>query len=354
MVDFLAEDDALNAGRPGSVGQRHSNLVQQNCDFILCLGARLDLGQVAYRLDNFAPSAKRYICEVDPQEIEKLPNSFFSYNVDISLFISQLYPILLEHTREFGNHDSWIRKLHLLKNKYSHRRTFPRHKGEGINLYDFILLLSDALSSHDVLVPGSSGACSEVVMQSFEVKMGQRILNSEGLGPMGFGLPAAIGVSIASGNQRVISIDGDGGFLMNIQELISLRHQQLPLLLFVLNNNGYGSIRATQGSYFAGRYMGIGPESGLGLPQWKQLVMGFGIDIISLSTFEDAMVFFQSWKRYKLPLVVEVQVDMNQVTEPRVATSRSSDGSLITDDMQDMSPKLSAKELLKIQNYLQS
>jgi acetolactate synthase-1/2/3 large subunit len=354
MIDFLAEDDMLNAGRPGSIGQRHSNIVQQNCDFILCLGARLDLGQVAFRIDNFAPKANRYVCEIDSHEIDKLPDSYVSYNVDISQFLSNLYPTLLEKAHEFGNYDSWIEKVRSLKDKYSYRRTFPRSAEVGINLYDFILHLSDALSIDDILVPGSSGACSEVVMQSFEVKKGQRILNSEGLGPMGFGLPAAIGVSIASGNRRVISIDGDGGFLMNIQELVSLHHQQLPLLLFVLNNNGYGSIRATQRSYFAGRYTGISPESGLGLPHWKNLITGFGIDTISLSTLQDMIAFFQSWESRKLPLVVEIQVDTDQATQPRVATNRSLNGELITDDMQDMSPKLSANELSEIQVYLRS
>jgi acetolactate synthase-1/2/3 large subunit len=344
MVDFLAEDDMLNAGRPGSVGQRHSNILQQNCDFILCLGARLDLGQVAYRLDNFAPKANRYICEVDSHEIDKLQDSFVSYNVNVSQFLSKLYPILLENTDEFENHRSWNMKVQSLKHKFSYRQTFPRDKGEGINLYDFILLLSDTLSATDILVPGSSGACSEVVMQSFEVKRGQRILNSEGLGPMGFGLSAAMGVSLASGDRRVISIDGDGGFLMNIQELVSLRHRASPIVVFVLNNKGYGSIRSTQRAYFDGRYMGIDSESGLGLPLWKSLIEGFGINFKSLKTLEDVALFLKKLGDEDLPIIVEIQVDASQTTEPRVATQRLPDGSLLTDDMSDMTPKLSRED----------
>lgn len=352
MIDFLSEQDPLNAGRPGSMGQRHANILQQNSDFILCLGSRLDLGQVAYRLDNFAPAAKRYICEIDSKEVSKLLGHFCAFNMDISDFLDSVEPILGMNLPNFPNRNTWVSKIKVLKDRFSQRKPFPRHTGYGLDLYDFIHLLSENVSSDVIIVPGSSGACSEVVMQSFEVKFGQRVLNSEGLGPMGFGLPAVLGVSIASNRSQIISIDGDGGFLMNIQELISLKHNKIPATIFILNNNGYGSIRSTQKAFFDGRYFGIDPDHGLGLPKWQDMILGFGIDFRSIKSLEELKTFFRHWNKVNSPLIVEIIVQSSQLTGPKVATRRSDDGTLHTDDMEDMSPKLFPDELIKIRNFL--
>jgi acetolactate synthase-1/2/3 large subunit len=354
MIDFLSEQDPLNAGRPGSMGQRHANILQQNSDFILCLGSRLDLGQVAYRLDNFAPAAKRYICEVDSREVSKLLGHFVAFNMDISDFLDSVEPVLFKNLSDFPDRRTWKSKIKTLKDNFSRRKPFPRHTGQGVDLYDFIHLLSKNLSTDHIIVPGSSGACSELVMQSFEVKVGQRVLNSEGLGPMGFGLPAVLGVSIASDRKQVVSIDGDGGFLMNIQELISLKYNNIPATIFILNNNGYGSIRSTQKAYFDGRYLGIDSDHGLGLPNWQEMIMGFEVDFCSLKSLEELETFFENWNNVNDPLVVEIKVTSSQVVEPRVATRRSNDGLLQTDDMEDMSPKLSPDELSEIRNFLLS
>src|SRR5208337_4867887 len=105
----------------------------------------------------------------------------------------------------------------------------------------------------------------------FRVRAGQRIFNTEGLGPMGFGIPAAIGGCLAGARRRTVSIDGDGGFVMNIQELEVVRRLNLPIKFFVLNNNGYGSIRQTQNAYFKGRLVASDPSSGLTLPDFVRV-----------------------------------------------------------------------------------
>jgi len=354
MIDFLDDLDPLNAGRPGSIGQRHANILQQNSDFILCLGARLDLGQVAYRPDNFAPKANKFICDVDLAELSKLPSHFTKINLHLTEFLDLLSEYIPRLEDKAVERAVWIEKTSSLKRQLQLTSFSGDSYAHEINLYDFVELFSDSLQSSDVLVPGSSGACSEVVMQAFKVKLGQRILNSEGLGPMGFGLPASIGVAIACEGRRIYSIDGDGGFLMNIQELVTARHHKLPIVIFLLNNNGYGSIKSTQNAFFSGRLFGTDPESGLGLPCWSSLIQGFGIHFQQLKSIDDCRLFFSQVENLPTPLIVEIIVSKNQRTEPRVATQRMSDGTLRTDDMSDMTPKIPRERLKELQDFLES
>jgi acetolactate synthase-1/2/3 large subunit len=354
MIDFLDDDDPLNAGRPGSIGQRWSNIAQQNSDFILCLGSRLDLGQVAYRLENFAPNAAKYICEVDVNEIKKLPSEFTKYNSNLSFFLGNLLQAVRAYEDWGENSFDWPGKIKFLKEMFPLKPSHEINDKNGINNYDFIENLSKALNKEDILVPGSSGACSETVMQAFKVKYGQRILNSEGLGPMGFGLPAGIGVAFAESGRRVISVDGDGGFMMNIQELTTVAYHKLPILIFLLNNNGYGSIRASQNAYFDGRLFGTDPSSGLGLPNWGSLIQAYGVEYRLIKDKQSMNQLFARFDLLKLPCVVEIIVEPNQKTEPRVSTSRLPNGELLTDSIEDMSPKLSTEKLKELRDFLLS
>ena len=147
----------------------------------------------------------------------------------------------------------------------------------GVSNYVLVEVLSECLGDGDILVPGSSGASSEVTMQAFRVKAGLRILNSQGLGPMGFALSAAIGACLASGRRHTVCIEGDGGLQMNSQELETVRRLDLPVKLFVLDNQGYASIRSTQRSYFEGRLVASSVDSGLTLPNTLKLAAAYGL-----------------------------------------------------------------------------
>jgi acetolactate synthase-1/2/3 large subunit len=207
----------LNAGRPGAIAQRWSNFAQQTSDFILVIGARLDLGQTAYRPDNFAPRAKKYIIDIDVNELNKLESvGATCITADAAQIIERLLEKIEKQNIQLGNSD-WVQQIKDWKERYPLLQSKHKSPSSGVNLYELIEVLSETMDGSDLLVPGSSGACSEISMQGFQVKSGQRVLNSEGLGPMGFGVPAPIGACIASGFKRTISIDGDGGFLMNIQ-----------------------------------------------------------------------------------------------------------------------------------------
>jgi acetolactate synthase-1/2/3 large subunit len=207
------------------------------------------------------------------------------------------------------------------------------------------------MNANDLLVPGSSGACSEISMQAFENKLGQRVLNSEGLGPMGFGIAAPLGACLASGGRRTVSIDGDGGFLMNIQELATLEFSNLPIKIIVLNNDGYGSIKTSQDRYFDGRRLGTDRSSFLGLPQLEGLVRGFNLPYYKIKSHSRLTEVLSDCLNAPGPGIVELLVDPDQLTEPRVYTEISEDGKFQTSDMERLSPKLDEAELFNALHF---
>lgn len=346
-LDFLDSSDPLNAGRPGAIAQRWSNFAQQTADFMLVIGARLDFGQTAYRPDNFAPNASKYIVDVDSNELAKLENVSATFiNADAGIFIKSITERIQELAPTKAK-QSWTERISKWKEDYPLIQ--PKHLApkSGVNLYHFVSELSKLMSPADLLVPGSSGACSEISMQAFQNKVGQRVLNSEGLGPMGFGIAAPIGACLASKGRRTVSIDGDGGFLMNIQELATLEFSKLPIKIIVLNNNGYGSIKTSQDRYFDGRRLGTDRSSLLGIPQLEGLVRGFNLPYFRIESHSVMVDKLKECLSLDGPGIIELIVDPDQSTEPRVYTEISNDGQFQTSNMERLSPILDEEELTK-------
>lgn len=347
-IDFMSDDDPLNAGRPGAIAQRWSNFAQQTADFILVLGARLDLGQTSYRPENFAPNATKFIVDVDFSELRKLEVTKAELiESDVKIFLDSLVSLFsMQGIKPKG--DDWRQRIMNWKLQFPLLQEKHLHPKSGTNLYQFIQELSQQMQSSDLLIPGSSGACSEIAMQAFKVKKGQRIFNSEGLGPMGFGIPASIGGCIASGKRRTISIDGDGGFLMNVQELATLKFYNLPVKIFVLNNDGYGSIKTSQDHYFEGRRLGTDRSSGLGLPNLEKMIKGFEMSYHKITSADQLPEVISDALNENGPTIVEILVDPDQITEPRTYTEVDHLGNFVTSPMERLTPLIPEDVLARL------
>lgn len=338
-IDFMDENDPVFCGRPGIVGQRGANIIQQSADCILSIGARLDYGQIGYEQDKFAPKSRKIIVDVDGCELDKLKHIDLPICVDANDFINE---ILVQQHSIKPRDDSWL--LHCKNLKASYPVVLPEYyetKGyladDKVNLYAFIDCLSKLMSEDDVLVPASSGQAAEVTMQSFKVKKGQRVLNFPALGSMGFGICSAIGACLASG-KRTICIEGDGSFAMNTQELETIRRLRLPIKIFVLNNYGYGSIRSTQKSFFEGRLVGSDCDSGLTLPSISGIAKAYGIGCDKIRGNFRLEEWVNEWMNNTDddPYIIEVMVDPNQRTVPKVASKLNSDGTFEQNPFEEM------------------
>lgn len=342
-ADLLPDDHALFAGRPGAVGQRGANFAQQNADWLLIIGARLDLGQTAYNHRHFGPGARKIMVEVDPAEIAKMQ---MPIEVPVA---ADARDFLREFSRGISGKrlpdwSEWLRRCKQWQMRYP--LVLPEHweTKDAVSDYVLIDILSEELTGGDLLVPGSSGACSERTMQAIRVKTGLRVFNSEGLGPMGFGIPAAIGGCLASGHRRTVCIDGDGGFIMNIQELETVRRLDLPIKFFVLNNGGYGSIQATQRSYFEGHHVASTRSSGLTLPDTRRVSEAFGIPSLRIADHTEIRRRIREVLHTRGPIVCEVMSSPGQVTMPRVSSRQLPGGGMESAPMEDLWPFLDRAE----------
>jgi acetolactate synthase I/II/III large subunit len=342
-MDFLAEEHPLFVGRPGASGQRGANFAQQTSDCILVLGARLDLAQTAYNHRNFARAARKIIIDIDEAELSKLN---MEIDLPICADVGRFLVELLTQKSALINRDRspWLSHCKQWKTKYPVILQEYWDEKKGVNNYVLIDVLSDEMRADDLLIPGSSGACSEITMQAFRVKDGLRIFNSQGLGSMGFGVPASIGGCVASNGKRTICIDGDGGFQMNVQELETVRRLNLPIKFFILNNGGYVSIRSTQQAYFDGRFVGSNAGSGLTLPDTSKIAAAYDIPFIRISSHADLRKKVKQILETPGPIVCEVEITKDQSIAPRITSSQIADGRIESTPMEDLWPFLARAE----------
>lgn len=342
-ADFLAEDHPLYTGRPGSVGQRGANFAQQNSDWILILGARLDLGQTGYNHRNFARAAKKIIVDIDQAEIRKMDMTIdVPVCADVKAFIQEF---IRQHCSIMPrDRSAWWSRCRGWKVKYPVVLPEYWEEKQGVNNYVLVDVLSDKMSKDDLLVPGSSGACSEITMQAFRVKQGLRIINSQGLGAMGLGIPASIGGCLASGRKRTICIDGDGGFQLNIQELETVKRLNLPIKFFLLNNGGYASIQATQRTYFAGHYVGSSASSGLTFPDTLKIASAYGLPTMQIQDHSHIKERVSEVLEQEGPMICDVKISPNQFTAPRLSSMQKADGSMVSKPLEDLWPFLDREE----------
>lgn len=344
-IDFLPESHWLFAGRPGAVGQRGANFTQQNSDWILTIGARLDFGQTGYNHNNFARAAKKIVVDIDPAEINKTSMPInVPVCVDAKAFIQEW--MLQSKSVVPEDRSNWLARCKAWQAKYPVVLPEYWHEQDYVNNYVLIEVLSDEMSSEDLLVPGSSGACSEITMQAFKVKQGMRVFNTEGLGSMGFGIASSIGGCVASGRRRTVCIDGDGGFYMNIQELETVKRLNLPIKFFVLNNQGYASIRASQQNYFKAHFVASDASSGLTLPDTLKVAVAFGISATRIQDHTDIRQQVQEVLKLEGPVVCEVVVSPEQKTAPKLMSMQRTDGSMVSQPLEDLWPFLERKEFL--------
>jgi len=344
-IDILPDDHPLFFGRPGIAGQRTANFVQQNADLLIIMGARLDFPQTGFNQSLFAREAQKVIIDIDPAELKK----FNGFNVDypICADVGDLIRELIKIGTPTIEKNDWLNRCKSWRDAYTTVLPEHRQKRDYASLYVLVEAISNALTKDDLIVPGSSGMGSDVSYQVTRIKEGQRMLNSPGLGSMGFGVPSALGACIASKGRRTVCVNGDGGFQMNIQELETIKSHNLPIKFFVLNNQGYGSIRNTQRNYFGGFYVGSSKESGVSLPDVKALGSAYGYKVFSISNNNEIDSVVRDVLNTDGPVLCEVLIDPNDTLCFRASSRIRPDGSAVSTPVEDLYPFLPRKEFYK-------
>lgn len=342
-IDLLDYTHPLNFGSPGIMGCRSANFIVQNCDLLLILGSRLDPSVTAFNHAGFGKNAKKVMVDIDEAEIRKISHIDIPVISDAGDFLQAL----CERQPDIQSRDrsAWLLYCRRLKERYPVVLDEYLSCSDNINLYVFTDMLFQQLASDDVITPESAGAAGEVTYQAMRIKKGQKVRNAAGLGSMGFGLPYSIGACIANNRRRTILINGDGAFQLNIQELETVARLKLPIKMFILENNGYGSIRATQRNMFDGFYVGSEPGSGLTMPDLCDIVNAYGIRHERSTSHQDLPGAIARTLDGSDPVICSVKVTQAHVTAPKVQAMKTPDGGMISKPLEDMWPYLPAEEL---------
>lgn len=341
--DILASDDPVNCGRQGSIGDRAGNFTVQNADFLLVIGARLPIRQISYNWEAFARHAYKVQVDVDQAELDKpTVKAELPIHCDARLFTEALERELDQVSYDRTAHAGWLAWCKERTRQYP--TVLPKHREYhgAVNPYFFMERLFAHLGAEDVAVCGNATACI-VPAQVAKLKAGQRLFSNSGSASMGYDLPAAIGAAVALKGKRVICLAGDGSIMMNLQELQTVVHHKYNIKIFLLNNNGYLSIRTTQKNFF-GNMVGEGPSSGVSCPDMIQVSQAFGIPCLRINQpeFEDSL---QQALNHDGPFLCEVILDQSQTFEPRLSSRQLPDGRIVTAPPEDMFPFLDRDEL---------
>ena len=340
-LDLLADDHPLCFGRPGSLAPRGANFTLQNSDLLIVVGSRLDMAMTAYAHDRLARGAKKVMVDIDAAEIRKMQTPIHLPIVaDAGKFLEELS----QQADEVQN-DRWIDWVKCCQDwKLRYPLVLPEHRdGAGaLSMYHFSEALSNEMAEGDVIAPGSSGFAIEIFLLCLRIKRGQRCFHNRGTGSMGFGLPAAIGAAVASG-LRTICVEGDGGLQMNVQELATVQRLGLPIKIFIANNDGYASIRASQNGYFK-LLTGADRTSGMTLPDLEALASAYGLPFIRISDKTNLNEQVCGVLAGPGPVVCEVMVAANEDRIPRAASYIKPDGSMGSKPLEDLFPFLERAE----------
>lgn len=342
-IDLIEDEHPLFFGRPGAVGHRHSNFIQQNADFVLTIGTRLNLLSTGFDFDSFLRKADHVMVDIDANELKKKSvRPKLAVHADAREFVTALLARAGEINTE--RRKDWLERCRIWRERYPVLIPEQEPQEGYVNTYRLIDEISRRMTGNDIYQFTSSGTGADIAMQVFRVKKGQRAFLTKGLASMGYDLPACIGSSLASGGKRTVCVTGDGGFMLNIQELETLRRLRLPIRIFVLDNGGYGMIYGSQKGNFDGRLTGCNAESGLTIPNILRVVDAFGIKGFSLENEAEMPARVQEVLDYPGPAVCVVKVDIAQKILPRQTNYMRPDGQMASRPLEDMSPLLDRDE----------
>ncbi|MBQ6567426.1 MAG: thiamine pyrophosphate-binding protein [Treponema sp.] len=344
--DAIPDDNPYYCGRPGTQGTRGGNFVTQFSDFILVLGCRLNIRQISYNWENFAKDAYKVVVDIDPAELQKP-----TLNIDMPVHADVKDVISVLNSMEFPAKDysKWIAWGKEINKRYPACLDDYRKKDSPINPYVFLDGLFKLLPE-DAAVVTSNGSACVCSFQAAIIKKGTRLFTNSGCAAMGYGLPASLGVSVCRKNKMTVCIEGDGSLQMNIQELQTIFQNKMDIKLFVLNNNGYHSIRQTQTNLFSNHCkVGIGEESGdLSFPELERIAYAYKIAYVKISKASDINSQVEKALQTDGPVLIEVLIDPEQFFAPKLSAKRLPDGTMVSPSLEDMSPFLPAEEMDRI------
>ncbi len=313
-LDILSFDDEHNLGFPGIFGNRFANMIVQSSDLIIAIGTRLGLSQTGYNKYDFGRNAKIIVVDIDDSEL-------VNDNIKISLSINEKSEVILDllnkNSKLFRDVDRyWLHRANEIKKRYSSKNESHSLDSNFVNSYEFIDWLSNNLN-HKINYCTDMGLSYQSTYQAIKLKNNSRLITNTNFAPMGWGVCASIGICMGSEKINTILLTGDGGLMMNLQELATIAYHNLPIKVTIYNNKGYLTMKQSQILSFNGRTTGVDNNSGIGFPDWEQIASGFGLKYIKVQNNSqlDKNLIEKFSNRH--PYVIDLNMTIDQPQIPR-------------------------------------
>lgn len=346
--DLIPSSHPYYFGRGHAFGQRAANFILQNSDFLLSIGARLDVRTIGFTYKAFAREAYKVMVDIDKGELNKfILSPDLKVNFDSKEFIDEMIKQLKQRPLKININD-WLKYGRDLNDKYpAVPKKYWKDK-KYVNPYCFIETIGKYLKQNELIVLSDGVGALNCMYQAFYVKSGQRIILNNGCAQMGYGLPAAIGVAFAvNKKKRIICFEGDGSLQLNIHELQVMKHHNLPIKLFIYSNDGYLSIRNTQNNLFAGKHVASDSKSGVSAPDFVKIAKAYGFKAIRINNHAEMEVKIKRVLKESGPIVCDINSARELMLSPKLITKKRPDGQFESPPLEDMGPFLPRDEFEK-------
>jgi acetolactate synthase-1/2/3 large subunit len=319
-------------GRIGILGQLTSNQIVQEADLLICLGSRLPVKMTGYNIKTFSPNSKKVIVDIDNNEINK---HLFDVELKIIGNLKDFFDLINSTIESFEEKTNWLYEIHEIRKNQIY--SYPKHKNikNYVSFYELIYQAKDIWDKEPIVT--SNGSAHVITLQTYQLNSKQKLFTNVGCASMGYGLPASIGACISNNKSPTICIEGDGSIMMNLQDLQTIKHYNLPISILLINNDGYLSIKLTQEAFFKGSEFASGPENGVTLPKFKDICNAFNIKYFSIRSNEEITSCLKEAKSYHNPCLIEIFTHPKERHEPKVTHKGiDNNGNIIPGSLTDM------------------
>jgi acetolactate synthase-1/2/3 large subunit len=341
-LDILDHDDPNNMGFPGIFGIRYSNMIIQTSDLIIALGTRLGLAQTGYNKDDFGRNAKKIIVDIDPTELQK--DNISNY-LPVNMSAEKFLKFLNSESDLFRNLDSnWMKRANQVKHKFNLLNEKHVYNDQFVNSYKFIDWLSTNLKTQ-VNYCTDMGISYQSTYQAIKLTNRSRLITNTNFAPMGWGISAAIGICLGSGNRNTYLLTGDGGLMMNLQELATIAFHNLPIKIIVYSNGGYLTMKQSQALGFNGRFTGVDLKSGICFPDWKSIAKSFNLEFYQIEKDAELDNSLLRILENQSPALIKLNMSIDQTQIPRAIPKQYTNSTFSQTLLENPFPELEDDEL---------
>ncbi len=336
--DIMAHDDPLNMGGIGVVGPRSGNFAAQNADLIIAVGTRLSQMITGGKTTLFAPRAKKVLVDIDPYELTKFTANDFHLDLPIESNLPAFFKKILSATQGVGDcFAGWRAQIKAWEQQYPICPPEKYKRSADVDGHVFVKAISQAAGDNDIFIT-DTGANISWTLQAIEMKKGQRMFSAWNHTPMGYALSASVGAALAD-KRRIICLTGDGGLMMNIEELATIQRYNLDVKVFIFNNGGHAIQKQTMDTWLNSNYAAVNTDTGLNFPDFVKTAEAFHLPAVRIENHTQLAAGIKKALETPGPVVIDVMVDPNQKIEPMLKFGAG---------LEDLNPKLPPEELARI------